>query len=117
MAPNDILAWHLYNVTDNPIFSDSVEASGSLPLHTGPYAEKLDDLHCHFLINSGKLMRRISSLTDQYWSHRLVIKHGAPKLKHIKTRVSNIPRGQYERDIVNSVEEFEKAFMLKLYQR
>ena len=36
-------------------------------------------------------MLRISGLTGQYWSHHLVIKKGAPKLRHLKTRVRNIP--------------------------
>jgi hypothetical protein len=103
VAPNDVLAWHLH---DNPVISDSaVEASGSLLPRRGPYAEVLDNLHCHFLENGGKLMRRISSLTDQYWEHRLVIKHGAPRLKHVNSRVTTLPRG-HERDIVNTVEEF-----------
>jgi hypothetical protein len=61
-------------------------------------------------------MRRISSLTDQYWGHRLVIKHGAPRLEHVNSRVTTLPRG-HERNIVNSVEEFEKGFFLKLYHR
>ncbi len=91
VAQNDLLAWHLYDVVGNPAVSELVENSQVLPVRTGPYKDMLEDLHSHFLWNGGHLMLRISSLTGQYWSHHLVIKKGAPKLRHLKTRVRNIP--------------------------
>jgi hypothetical protein len=110
VVPNDVIAWHLY---DDPV---DTEATGPLPPRRGPFAEDLDNRHDHLLENGGRLMCRISSLTDQYWGHRLVIKHGAPKLRHVKTRITNTVMPRQERDIVNDVESFEKVF-LKLYQR
>ncbi len=56
VAQNDLLAWHLYDVVDNPVVSELVENSQSLPVRTGPYADMLEDLHCHFLWNGGRLM-------------------------------------------------------------
>ena len=62
-------------------------------------------------------MLKISSLTGQYWSHHLVIQHGAPRLRHLKTRVKYIPTDKRERGIVNSVEQFENDFIYNVYQR
>jgi hypothetical protein len=74
VAQNDLLAWHLYDVVDNPVVSELVENSQSLPVRTGPYTDMLEDLHCHFLWNGGRIMLILASLTGQYWYHHLVIK-------------------------------------------
>jgi hypothetical protein len=103
--PNELMAWHLYE--DRVIPDSAIEASRSLQPRQGPRAEDLYQLHCHILEKCGKLMHTISSLIEQYWGHQRVIKYGAPKLKHVNTRVSTQPVG-YERDIFNRVEEFEK---------
>ena len=81
VAQNDLLAWHLHDVVGNPVVSELVENSQVLPVRRRPYTDKLEDLHSHFLWNEGRLINRISSLTGQYWTHHLVIKKRAPKLR------------------------------------
>ena len=104
VARDDLLAWHLHDEVGNPVVSELVEGSLVLPVRTGSYTDMLEDLHSHFLWNGGRLMDRISILTGQYWDHHLVIKKGAPKLRHLKTRDKKIPIGD-ERGIIDRVEQ------------
>jgi hypothetical protein len=103
VAQNDLLAWHLHDVVGNPVVSELVENSQVLPVCRRPYTDMLEDLHSHFLWNEGRLINRISSLTGQYWTHHLVIKKRAPKLRHLKPRVEKIPTDERERGIIDSV--------------
>jgi hypothetical protein len=99
------MAWHLY---EDPVIPESAkEASSSLQLRLGPHAEDLDKLHDFAWNKCGKLMRSITSLTEQYWGHRNVIKYGAPKLKAVNARSTNQPVG-YEWNVINGVEDNDK---------
>jgi hypothetical protein len=61
-------------------------------------------------------MKRVASLTGQYWRKRHVIHYGAPKLKALNAR-STLQPNRYEWDITQIVENIEKDFMSKLYNQ
>jgi hypothetical protein len=113
---NELLAWHLHDVVGNPVMSNSPFSLDTLPVRTGPYTDMLENLHSHFLWNGGRLMEMISILTGQYWDHQLVIKKGTPRLRHLKTRVKDIPTGDREYGIIKQVEQLEIDYMSDLYQ-
>jgi hypothetical protein len=110
------MAWHLY---EDPVIPESaIEASnrGSQQQRQGPPSDDLDDLRDYVWNKCGNLMQRVTSLTEQHWGHRNVIKYGAPKLKAVTARSTHRPIG-YEWDICNFVKEIEKEFLSRLYNQ